>query len=82
MFVRMTGNLDRTAVSWCRLHNHNKAIRLTIHSEKNVVVDLLQAHHASWATAFSRGDLEAARTSAIEGMRLYEPGRHALMTPT
>jgi predicted ATPase len=38
---------------------------------------LLQAHHAAWATAFSRGDLGAACFHANEGIRLYDQHRHA-----
>jgi DNA-binding winged helix-turn-helix (wHTH) protein/predicted ATPase len=38
---------------------------------------LLQAHHAGWATAFSRGDLSGAVQHADEGLRLYEPEKHA-----
>jgi predicted ATPase len=43
---------------------------------------LLQAHHAAWATAFSRGDLGAACFHAGEGIRLYDPHRHATMATT
>jgi predicted ATPase len=43
---------------------------------------LLQAHHAAWATAFSRGDLHAARFHASEGIRLYDPHRHASIAAT
>jgi DNA-binding winged helix-turn-helix (wHTH) protein/predicted ATPase len=43
---------------------------------------LLQAHHAAWATAFSRGDLEATCFHAEEGIRLYRPDRHAAMAAT
>lgn len=43
---------------------------------------LLQAHHAAWATAFSRGDLNAACFHAGEGIRLYEPHRHAAISAT
>jgi predicted ATPase/DNA-binding winged helix-turn-helix (wHTH) protein len=38
---------------------------------------LLQAHHAAWATAFSRGDLEATMQHTEEGLRLYEADKHA-----
>jgi predicted ATPase len=38
---------------------------------------LLQAHHAAWATAFSRGDLRSACTHADEGIRLYDQDRDA-----
>jgi predicted ATPase len=43
---------------------------------------LLQAHHASWATAFSRGDFEAALGHGWAGLRLYETHRHAVMVET
>ncbi len=43
---------------------------------------LLQAHHAAWATAFSRGDLHAACFHASEGIRLYDPHRHASIAAT
>jgi DNA-binding winged helix-turn-helix (wHTH) protein/predicted ATPase len=43
---------------------------------------LLQAHHAAWATAFSRGDLGAACFHAGEGIRLYDPHRHATIAAT
>jgi DNA-binding winged helix-turn-helix (wHTH) protein/predicted ATPase len=43
---------------------------------------LLQAHHAAWATGFSRGDLSAACFHAREGIRLYAPERHAASTAT
>jgi serine/threonine protein kinase/predicted ATPase len=33
---------------------------------------LLQAHHASWATAFGRGDFGAALDHASAGIKLYE----------
>ena len=33
---------------------------------------VLQAHHASWATAFSRGDFEAALDHASAALGLYE----------
>lgn len=45
-------------------------------------IRLLQAHHAAWATAFSRGDLNAACFHANEGIRLYEPHRHAPICAT
>ncbi len=37
----------------------------------------LQAHHASWATAFSQGDLETALAHAEAGQRLYDRERDA-----
>ena len=43
---------------------------------------LLQAHHAAWATAFSRGDLRTACFHAGEGIRLYDPHRHAAIAAT
>jgi predicted ATPase len=43
---------------------------------------LLQAHHAQWATAFSRGDLAAADLHATRGIALYDAERHAAMAQT
>jgi DNA-binding winged helix-turn-helix (wHTH) protein/predicted ATPase len=43
---------------------------------------LLQAHHASWATAFSRGDFEGALAHASAGLRLYEADRHGATAET
>ena len=43
---------------------------------------LLQAHHAAWATAFSRGDLKAAIVHTEEGVLLYDRGQHAAMAAT
>ncbi|HXR77321.1 MAG TPA: AAA family ATPase [Bryobacteraceae bacterium] len=43
---------------------------------------LLQAHHAAWATAFSRGDLHNACFHAGEGIRLYDQHRHAATAAT
>jgi DNA-binding winged helix-turn-helix (wHTH) protein/predicted ATPase len=40
---------------------------------------LLQAHHACWATAFLRGDLEQACSHAAEGLILYDADRDAPM---
>jgi len=37
----------------------------------------LQAHHACWATAFLRGDLDQACGYAAEGLALYEADRDA-----
>jgi DNA-binding winged helix-turn-helix (wHTH) protein/predicted ATPase len=37
----------------------------------------LQAHHACWATAFLRGDLDQACSHAAEGLALYEGDRDA-----
>jgi hypothetical protein len=42
---------------------------------------LLQAHHAAWVTAFSRGDLHSRRFHAREGIRLYDQHRHAFQSP-
>jgi predicted ATPase len=43
---------------------------------------LLQAHHAGWATAFSRGDLHRVCFHAGEGIRLYDQHRHAATAAT
>jgi hypothetical protein len=39
----------------------------------------LQARHAAWATAFSRGKLQAACTHAAAGIRLYDGESHAAL---
>ena len=36
----------------------------------------LQAHHAAWATAFSRGELQSAMDHTSEGLRLYDAQSH------
>ena len=38
---------------------------------------LVQAHHAAWATAFSRGDLNATLRHTDEGLQLYDQDRDA-----
>jgi ATP/maltotriose-dependent transcriptional regulator MalT len=38
---------------------------------------LLQAHHAGWATAFSRGDLGGVIEHSDQGICLYESEKHA-----
>jgi len=43
---------------------------------------LLQAHHAAWATAFSRGDLTGTIAHTEAGLRLYDPELHAAMAAT
>jgi DNA-binding winged helix-turn-helix (wHTH) protein/predicted ATPase len=40
---------------------------------------LVQAHHAAWATAFSRGDLNATLRHTDEGLRLYEEERDSAL---
>ncbi len=42
----------------------------------------LQAHHAAWATAFSRGDFEAARGHAAAGLNVYDAARDAVLAAT
>lgn len=42
----------------------------------------LQALHASWATAFSQGNFDAASRAAAEGIGLYDIDRHAAMALT
>lgn len=37
----------------------------------------LQAHHASWTTHFLLGDIEAVKSHAEAGWRIYDPQRHA-----
>jgi DNA-binding winged helix-turn-helix (wHTH) protein/tetratricopeptide (TPR) repeat protein len=39
----------------------------------------LQAHHASWATALSRGELVACSKHATAGARLYDTGKHGML---
>ena len=43
---------------------------------------LLQTHHAGWATCYSRGELQSALRHTSEGLRIYEPSRHAAMAST
>jgi predicted ATPase len=43
---------------------------------------LLQAHHASWATDFARGDFEAVLEHASAGLRLHEAVRSPAMVET
>ncbi len=50
---------------------------LTLAGSRGEDGPLLQAHHAAWATAFSRGDLHEACFHASEGIRLYDRHRHA-----
>jgi DNA-binding winged helix-turn-helix (wHTH) protein/predicted ATPase len=40
---------------------------------------LVQAHHAAWATAFSRGDLNATLRHTDEGLRLYDEKRDSAL---
>ena len=42
----------------------------------------LQAHHAAWATAHSRGELQAAMDHTSEGLRLYDSRLHAMTAST
>jgi len=37
---------------------------------------LLEAHHACWSTALSRGELSVAQTHAKQGLALYDPQLH------
>jgi DNA-binding winged helix-turn-helix (wHTH) protein/predicted ATPase len=39
----------------------------------------LQAQHAAWATAYSRGELQSAMKHTSEGLRLYDASQHAMM---
>jgi DNA-binding winged helix-turn-helix (wHTH) protein/predicted ATPase len=41
--------------------------------------DVLQAHHAQWATMFSLGEIAATEDFAARGIAVYEPERHASM---
>jgi predicted ATPase/DNA-binding winged helix-turn-helix (wHTH) protein len=43
---------------------------------------LLQSHHAAWATAFSRGELQAVMAYTQEGLRLYHAERDAATAVT
>jgi predicted ATPase len=40
---------------------------------------LLEAHHALWATRFAHGDLIGARDHALQGIALYDADRHATL---
>lgn len=42
----------------------------------------LQAHHAAWATAYSRGELQSAMDHTSEGLRLYDSRLHAMTAST
>jgi DNA-binding winged helix-turn-helix (wHTH) protein/predicted ATPase len=42
----------------------------------------LQAHHAAWATAFSRGDFEAAQGHAAAGLNMYDATQDAVLAAT
>jgi DNA-binding winged helix-turn-helix (wHTH) protein/predicted ATPase len=42
----------------------------------------LQAHHACWATSFSRGDFAGACASAAAGIRIYDASLHAATAAT
>ena len=52
---------------------------LTIAGRTNDGATLLQAHHAAWATAFSRGDIEATLLHTEEGLRLYAEERDSAL---
>ena len=52
---------------------------LTIADRTNDGATLLQAHHAAWATAFSRGDIEATLLHTEEGLRLYVEERDSAL---
>ena len=43
---------------------------------------LLQAHHAAWATCFSRGEVQSTLQHTSEGLLLYKPSEHAAMAST
>lgn len=45
---------------------------LALARRSNDGTQLLQAHHACWATAFSRGELDDVISHAAEGVRLYD----------
>jgi len=42
----------------------------------------LQAQHAAWATAYSRGELQSAMEHTSEGLRLYDATLHAITAST
>jgi len=42
----------------------------------------LQAQHAAWATAFSRGDFEAAQHHAAAGLSMYDAAQDAVLAAT
>ena len=48
---------------------------LDIASRVGEPATLVQAHHAAWATAFSRGDLNTTLRHTDEGLRLYDEER-------
>lgn len=43
---------------------------------------VLQAHHAAWATCYSRGELQSTLQHTSEGLGIYEPAKHAVMAST
>jgi len=52
---------------------------LAIAGRTNDGITLLQAHHAAWANAFSRGEIEAALFHTEEGLRLCEEERDSAL---
>jgi class 3 adenylate cyclase/tetratricopeptide (TPR) repeat protein len=40
---------------------------------------LLEANHCRWATAYGRGDFATSLAASAEGIRRYDPARHAWM---
>ena len=52
---------------------------LDIASRSGDPATLVQAHHAAWATAFSRGDLNATLRHTDEGLRLYDEERDSAL---
>jgi DNA-binding winged helix-turn-helix (wHTH) protein/predicted ATPase len=52
---------------------------LAIAGRTNDRATLLQAHHAAWATAFSRGDINATLVHTEEGLRIYDEERDSAL---
>ena len=55
---------------------------LSLAGKANADSLLLQGHHACWTTAFLVGNVETARTHALEGLRLYRRDDHSGMAAT
>lgn len=55
---------------------------VTLASQANDHALRLQAHHAAWATAFSRGEFEAAERHARVGLDTYDASRDAVLSAT
>jgi predicted ATPase len=66
------------------LNDANEIVQglLSMASEGSDSTLQLQAHHAAWATAYSRGELRSAMEHTSEGLRLYNASLHAATAST